>query len=600
MKDDGLKSTRRSSAPTLVSPKLEPDGVMALRWRPSAHLRDISLLLLTALILLAPRLFLDLYYPNFDTLSNLVAGIDFARSLAEGHLLPRWSTIASFGAGQPLNLFYSPLIYYAAAAINIVVNDVWVATKIVNLLNLWAIGVVGYLALRQIGERSVALFGGVALELTPIFPSYLIKSNFMLLGGLFGFALLCVLALRERAGKGIDLAIVTCACLLALAHSLTLVVMLLSIFGAWTLLRLFADGSWRERLERLFWPGVSVLLGLGLAAFHLLPSYLDKVHLCTQCYSLQGGTTIVHQSWDREISRLAVTMILPFGSEARSTLIQWVIPLFALGGNALTALWLWHRRRWRTPAWRLALLALVASLVALALGSIVAVPLWMVFKPLLILQFGTRFVVALTIFNVLAMAAALADALHAPTTERWRQAFIGALAASALFGTAVFANYFLWHTQPTPFAGVGVERFTGNPVLRPATLRPESETYRLAGGLAAACERAGLTCEETLNTVHDRRWRITAPRPTDLVLPVAWFPSWAASINDRPADVVSDPATGLSLVRVPEGSSDVRLFWSYSRAERLGLSVSYLTAIFLIGLVVTRRLRRRAPATTVA
>ena len=68
-------------------------------------------------------------------------------------------------------------------------------------------------------------------------------------------------------------------------------------------------------------------------------------------------------------------------------------------------------------------------------------------------------------------------------------------------------------------------------------------------------------------------------------LPVYAFPAWRATVNGAPAQVRTDPETGLASVTLLKGSNGVSLNWTRLPQEWVGIWLSLLAAAAVMVLV---------------
>ncbi len=540
----------------------------------------IGLLFLSAFLLHFPRIVLDFNIYSGDSKLYFVSAVDFARALDEGQALPRWVGWANNGLGEPVHMFFSPLFYYATALVAKITGEIWLAMKVVTLIACWAMGVLGYLILRRLDCARLGLFAAVCLQLTPILPFYLFKSvhTYSNAAGLL-LVVYCLLRYQPRA-EFISIMVALAVFLTLVMHSLSGIMNLMCLFLGLLAAALLTRRNLRVDVFRIVGFGLSSLIGLGLALFHVLPAYIAKSY--------------VNPAW--QARDLGASMMLPVvqeASELRWFTVQWTLPLLFLAVNISTSWLLWRLRdRWSTKH-DFALVCLCASWSALLLGSGFAVPVWEVLTPLQTLQFGHRLAFPLTLFGLLACLATAVIAWHGDLSRLMRQASVLPAVLSAVIGALVLAKFSLLDAAPSAFAGSDGVFIRGTHYFRPITAGEARYDYVEAGGFQTECRGLGIDCASTRDDLHDRRWMIDAGQSVQVRLPVLHFPGWAVSIDFKKAEISPDPETGLISVEVPEGRSFVRLYWSYAGYERIGIAASLA---FLIVLMVVFGLRRKAGA----
>jgi hypothetical protein len=80
----------------------------------------------------------------------------------------------------------------------------------------------------------------------------------------------------------------------------------------------------------------------------------------------------------------------------------------------------------------------------------------------------------------------------------------------------------------------------------------------------------------------EKRFRLSAPRQENLVLRLFNYPAWEATINDRAAQTETTDVTGLLVIAVPAGVSDVRLRFRRTPDRTLGAAMSLLTIVLFL------------------
>lgn len=545
------------------------------RWRPVAV--PLGFLLLSALVYHFPRLFLDLFFFNYDTQIHFLSSLDFIRALGEGQLLPRWLGRGSEGLGAPVFVMYSPFFFYLVAAASVITSDVWLAIKLVNLLSCWAIGVVAYYLFRRIGMPQFGLFAGICLQFAPAFVVYLFTTMFTYTNLVFALLfVLCFLAYDERK-RFIDLRVGVVTFFMIFTHVISGATILFSFFIGAAIAGLILRDDLARDVRRVVGFGLSSLLGIGLAMIHIVPGIYSQAFVDPRHFRPDIG----------------LSMLLPFQADLadiRWVTAQWTVPLVLLAINVVTTIVLLRRQSDRGGHYRFAVLCLAAAWVSLFIGSPLSLPLWEVFGPLKVLQFGHRFNFSLTMFTLLASVAALA-VFQAGRSWSWLgRALVLPGLVSCAAGALLLSKYTFVDAEPSPFLLSDGYTVKGPPDFRPIDAKPGRHDYLLRGGLAAECQALDIECLTTRAHLHDLRWTIDAGEPVQVRLPVLYFPGWAVSIGNKSADISPDPETGLVSVEVPEGRSHVRLYWSYADYERIGIAASLgVLALMLIVYGVRRR-----------
>jgi hypothetical protein len=274
-----------------------------------------------------------------------------------------------------------------------------------------------------------------------------------------------------------------------------------------------------------------------------------------------------------------------FGS--RWLAFQWPIPLIVLGMALVVIVGQWRRPGPRSDAWRLA----VSALVALALGSELAYPLYALLRPMQTLQFPFRFL------PLAAILAGLAFVLHL-CEGGWRDAArpMRIVAVLLVLGHAAQSAYVEWdvyrYGKHLPSRDSYMAGRFGQPEYLLAVRGPLWDDYTKNGMLAGECARLQIRCEEPApRLTHAYTAVIDTPRTVTLRLPMVAFPAWGLVVDGAPQALRADPDTGLVRVDLTPGRHAVGLRWVGLPAERTGWLI---TLVALVALAVLLFLHRAA------
>ena len=221
---------------------------------------------------------------------HLVSWMETQRAWSQGVLYPHWAQSPNWGAGEPRFVFYPPLSWMLGALLGYLVNWYWVPALFVFLC-LAGVGLTTRALARQFLPGRAATLAGVLATATPyaLFTAYQ-RTAYAELTAAIGIPLLLLFALRQskafeesnrggrfesssfrRAldGSAVPLALVVAAIWLTNAPAGVMASYLLAFVA---LVAAVLDKSW--------WPvvraGAGVVLGLGLAAFYLLPAAWEQ------------------------------------------------------------------------------------------------------------------------------------------------------------------------------------------------------------------------------------------------------------------------------------------------------------------------------------
>lgn len=532
-------------------------------------------------------------FASSDGILHLYQLVEFDHALRDGVLFPRWAPELMAGYGQPLFIFYAPLMYYLSAlfhALGLSLADALKATVLTGTL-------ASALGLYAFGRELWGRWGGLLAAVAYLYVPYRFVNTY--LDGELSQTLawawlpwLCWTCWRylqtRRTGWGVAVAL--CYAGLIYTHSVTS--WLATLFLAIALgIRLL---SWPARL----WDEVRLsgwfALGLGLAAPYWLPALVESSDI--QLNRVQTGSYDFHTnllSLGRTLSaQLAhgYSEYIGVNGPAQLGLAQTIVA--GLGLVAVLACCV--RSRANGPGAATAALFAALGAIGFVLMLSPATFFWEHVPFGHSLQFPDRMlgIVALPL-------AVLAGCLPLPF-RRTAGAPVVALAGAALliFGaTARFdVSYVSLASSFGPSEVIESEQSTGaiattakgeyTPVWmsQPALTSPlvagylTDQTPALSGG-------QGIQVDVVQRGVQDARLRVSAAQAGAAELPVTYYPGWTASVAGRPANVAPSDR-GLISVMVPAGTSDIQLHFGVTTDRQLADAFGLGSLLVAAGVMV--------------
>ncbi len=554
---------------------------------------------------------------------HLVSWFDALHAWSQGVVYPHWASSPNYGAGEPRFIFYPPLTWMLGAALGRVFPWVYVPIVLTFLL-LSAMGfATRALAREALNERPATLAG-----CTVIFSAYALftvyeRSAYAELCGGFWMPLLLLFILREGrptapeapkrtnfercfGGAAVPLAMVVAGAWLSNAP---VGVMACYLLAACALAVAFLLRSWIPVVRA----AAGVVLGLGLAAFYLVPAAWEQRWVDIRQATDDPG--------------LLVQNSFIFGRHSSPLLEQHDIELFkvsciavAMTGLALAGLVVsWKRRGlpgrrfWWIP------LALI-PVVVFILQTPITLPVWNALPKLQFLQFPWRWLVV----QEAPMAIFATTAVW--VSSGWRRIVVLGAVGTFFVGSAAFAGraFFqacdsedaIWPMVMTYRAGTG---FEGTDEYAPTT----ADNSLMATDLPPACllsDPQGVlgvgdpdltpqwspdqgSCEATFpfqaipgsDEVRHRSVLAKTPRAGFLVLRLREYPAWTVRVNGAEVERRPIRRDGLIVVPVPEGRVKVTVDWTTTRDVIAGRWVSAiaLAIVTAVSLLMRKRAQPR-------
>ena len=518
--------------------------------------------------------------------------------LDQGVLFSRWVPDLAYGFGFPLFNAHGPLPYYA--------SDLFVRlsgslaggylTSLIGYALLTAFG--AWLWLREVAGERAALVGVAAF----IFAPYLV-SNIQIRGTIaepLGFAMLpfvlwAIARLARDDARPLPTGALAYAAL-ALNHNATLLLFTpcaLLYGAALAAAQAGTPGMRARRIARIL---AMLALGIGLAAFYVLPAFLERGEL-----ALARLFAAPELDYRNNFVGLAQLLSNPPAHDARLTGAPYpqYLGLFQVLFGALSLGWLFTRER-ALRAQTLAGLLIAAACVFMMLPQSVA--LWDALPILRVLQFARRFLPVASLFAALPAALGAGWLLRAARAGWQRNACLAALIALPVLGAFPLQNndgLLPMDYQPTaesimrleaqnrmiattvageyiPVTVAEIPPIALSPILRGGA-RLDPASFQDAGVLLAA--RYGLYD-------YDARFELHAP--ARVVFTTFAYPGWRATVDGAPAPITPSTPYGFIQIDVPAGAHQVLVWFGETPLRIASDGVSLLAALGLMILVLKR------------
>jgi len=590
------------------------------RWR---RFVGPAIILLAAAIATAPQIFRgNSCGHDFDI--HLVSWFDCLNSWRHGIVYPQWTPSANYGAGEPRFIFYPPLTWMLGAALGLIMP--WQAVPIVlTFLLLAALG----LATRALTRRGLADTPATLAGCAALFSGYALFTTYerSAFGEMAGFwiPLLLMLVFRDRNpsatlwrrpfdGSAGLLAVVLAGAWLSNAP---LGVMASYLLAGISLAFAILQRSWAPILRA----AVAAAIGIGLAAFYLLPAAWEQRWVDIRQATDDPGLKIENSFLfghppdpqlalhNLELTRVSLIVIAMVGIALVGFLVAW-------RRKTLPA-----DNRWWIP---LALIPVAVLFMQLP----ISLPLWNLFPKLRFLQFPWRWLVVLEAPMAIFFAAAVWPRL---ASRRWVRISVSAGCAALFLGSTAIAATFYFQPCDDEDAVAPMVKVYGSGagfegVYEYAPIGADNGL--VATGLPDAClvtnPKAALgvvdtpdanpdwwveqkSCDATFSSgprvqADPEHLHINAviPHPGFLILRLRTYPAWRLTVNGRQASSLARE-DGLTVIPVAQGQVDVSADWTTTPDVIAGRWISAFALALITALCVLERrnwVRRRRPRAT--
>jgi hypothetical protein len=528
----------------------------------------------------------------------------FSKQLTEGMLYPRWLAGTNFGYGSPTFVFYPPLVYYLGAGVKALGLTFDQTVSVLFSGGILLSGLSFYLFARPRWGWLPAGFGALAYMLSPGLLG-LVKGGGLAPLYTFIWPPLLLLFTEQAIRKTSYLcALVLLWLLVALTHLPSLLIYAI----AWMLysLPLLWQQPWDIRLQ--IW--LTALLGWGLAAFFLIPAVLEQRYINID-YMLASQS-----GFQANMYNLVETVQIGW----RDIFFrQWLACAAFAGIAAVGFVRLPQQRRLTSLLWLIAMGIVV-------LMNDLSWPVWKVNPILQKIEYAGR--IDRILYLVEASLCALAvQSIERPAMRLNRASQVFSKTLLFVIVCAILLSNFKFHHDSVRrlpglySSGNGVmqnrawiERIRDNPyrdgLIDVPEYRPRlddgangaealsfvKETLT-EGGLPVSPQRVlgrlptpqpnqrRFEITQGKAEVSITHWRsdrrelsISASEPTTVVLRLYAYPSWHLYLNGAPHPMAK-AADGRLQFEVPPGRFDLVVRYEKTRAFKLGLAVSGLSAI---------------------
>lgn len=567
-----------------------------------------------------------------DGLLHLYRLVALRHAIEQGALFPRWLPDLAFGYGFPLFVFYAPLSYYLTLLLSLGSSTVAAFNASFGLALLLS-GTGLFLLVSDRFGSGAGLVAGVAYVYAP-FQLF----NAFSRGGLpaawsmalfpfvfWAFGRLIWSTGQPRSVWWTSFSAVTLGLALLAHNTLTLLFApLLAVYVAVGLLVRFitrrgsvdvpaetASSFNLYFVKQLLLPvGSALALGIGLAAFFLLPALIEQPYA-------QVHRVITSPDFDFRFHFVSLPDLFSFPTGANTGLLNPKFPLtlglaqvtlaaLGLGGLGVSALIARSRPRSSHSVAQLTTGFFAAGVLAVTIFMMlpISLPLWERLPLLAFVQFPHRLLgPAAFLMAILAgagvgllpqrpafwlMLLGIASIFFSAVPLLYPRYNISLPADPSLvdmmayeqrrgaIGTTSFGEYLPIWVEQTP------RESPLEPMYQAAKPVERFDTTYLPPGATLESSRYGFNHVELV---------VNSPEPFQAIFHTFYFPGWTARIDNRPVPVTPYSERGLIRVDVPGGQHQVSLTFQNTRVRQVGIWLSVGALIIVLGLLVVAVVR---------
>lgn len=510
---------------------------------------------------------------------HLLNWMEAARQFTHGNLHPHWAFSPAYNAGEPRFVFYPPLSWTIGAVLGLLMPWSWTPIAY-TWLALTAAGLALYRLAHEFSTDSAALIAAAFYLINPytLFAAYERTAYSELLAAAWMPLLLLGILRKKVTIPGIAVPVA----LLWLTND-PAAVMGCYALAVLTLCRLVISRAnqspYSTRPLHLAATAVSgTLLGLGLAAFYLLPAAYERRYV--QIATILTPATRIQSNF------LFHYTLSPIHNAILETATFIAVALLLLTLLAIAAAYFSRSfpENSRDHANLLLLLATLAIVIAFLLTSL-SEPIWQHLPELRFLQFPWRLLAILAAVLSLAVALALASA-----KIRVLPAIVLSLALATLLAFPSF-HFFRQHCSPENDVAASLARFRSNTGTVPSgeytptaannrSLNHTNPPYWLIPNLSGD-SNASAPADQTPGSAPTGL-TLHSPKPQILVLNLRDYPAWRVTLNQTVLALRLHRNDGLIAVPIPAGLDHIIITYSQTLDQILGDILSMLSGALLL------------------
>ena len=533
---------------------------------------------------------------------HIVNWFEAAKQFSQGTLHPRWAYTPAWNAGEPRFVFYPPLSWTIGALLGLIMPWTW--TPIVyTWLALTAAGLALNHAARSFTTPNAALIAAAVYIANPytLYTAYERTAYAELLAAAW-FPFLLNAILRERITIP-RIAVPVAALWLTNAPAAVMGCYALAFLALIRIATSTRNDASPSRIQLAWNTACGTLLGLGLAAFYILPAASERRFVQIAFAILPGlrpqDNFLFHHTTDADhdivLHTASIVAVLMIGLSIAALVFLVISSRKAasdLSAPAIVSEIPDTARSTISPAQLTLTLAALALAIAFMLTPLSAL-LWQYLPELRFLQFPWRLIAVLAAVFALSLAIALSrlSLKPKPTT-------IAALLAAAALTIPAY-GYFHQRCYPEDTLPERLAIFQST---NPGTDPTDEYTPNTADNDALVQNNPGywLADQQSAPAPKDgssgpapQHLDLTSASPQALILNLRDYPAWQIKLNGSIVTTRLHRDDGLIALPLPSGASHIDITYTVLNNQRVGYLLSALSLLCITVIFVLRH--RRAP-----
>jgi hypothetical protein len=549
-------------------------------------------------IVIAQLVILPFFNPGFfsfhdDTQVQRV--FEMNQSLSNGHFPVRWVSALGYGYGYPIFNFYAPFAYYVGGIFNTIVDSL-IATKIMMIVGILLSGLSMYLLVKSMFGVRAAYLSGILYLFAPYHAvDIYVRGDVAEFYATAFIPLVFFSMLRlTKQVNGINFLFASISySLLILSHNLTAMMVTPFLILFVISLSILKKSGKIHLLSILF---SSLLLGIGVAAFYILPVFAEMKY--TNVLSVIGGGShfadhfiCPYQLWSSPWGYLGSVKGCSDGMLFQLGKIHIVLSAAAILSFSIV---LWREKKKKLDQLFIVGFSGIGLLLSIFLTLRISEFIWQNIPFMSFFQFPWRFLIMATFFSSLLGGSVLWFMNKKVSTKK--APIMSMLTVILILLTAIYyGKYF----HPQSFKDVTVDDYTNELMLKYTTSKISDE-YMPRGFIKPHSKDEIVTTQfdltqgtgSTFLSLDKTQRKIITIQSKDenkLLAKIAPFPSWKAFIDGE--NVALESTSKGYLLVIPPGNHTVEFKFISTSSQLLGNTISLASILILITGIIYRPAR---------
>jgi hypothetical protein len=513
-----------------------------------------------------------------DLTFHVNSWLDVARQWHSGTLYPHWAVVANYGSGEPRFVFYPPVSWTAGALLGLALP--WPAVPgALSVIACIGAGVSMYLFAREWMDDRTAVLAAVLYAVNPY--QLMVIYERAAFGEMIAAVWLpgiLLFALRERGGF-VRNSLLLGVCLAAIWLTNLPAAVIASYLLAFVVI---VRARQLRKAEPILRAAAAMALGLGLAAFYLVPAAYEQ-----RWVQIGQAVGIGARPQDN--------FLFARNGDAEHDAVLLRTSIFALLEFIAVVIFAWWAKPLRQRSAAIYNLLLAMVILAIVLMIPLSIPLWNYAPKLMYVQFPWRWLlvlsVVLSIFAAVSFArsriATLALFLLVPLLIgicywRFQQKIYPEDRPAALAEAVASGDGYEGTDEYTPTQADNSNFHPFMPRIAIQIASVNDEQRKVAPSSFAHSN-------STVWEPEHKRLTIDSQLPTHDTIRLLYYPAWKVTVDGKPFEPTADDTDGRMVLDLPEGHHEIAIDYTRTPDRTWGTILSAVALLAAIAMWIAAR-----------